>query len=190
MKSKKYYSSQYEATPQLHGKKGRWLKYNYKYKGDYFKYDVSDQKLLKIRIVFLAVTLLCAALFVGAGLLNTDGTRRMWVSLPYISMFLPLAVMAYDCVKQFFAQREMTEKERDSVVEELLKSTFGLVITSGLTIVGTIVFLLTEQVQKIANELLFLGMIFLVFIVSFVMWKYQRSLPVIIVKQNTHKEDQ
>lgn len=189
MKSKKYYSNQYEATPQLSGKRGRWLKYDYAYKGDYFRYDVSDKKLLRIRILCAAVTLVCAALFVAAGLINTTGTRRLWVALPYVFMFLPIAFMIYDCVKQFFAKREMTEKERDSVVAEMRKATLGLVIASGLTVAGTAVFLLTERASELAGELTFMGMMLLVFILSFVLWKYQRSIPIITIKQQPHKQD-
>lgn len=189
MKSKKYYSEQYEATPQLSGKRGRWLKYNYTYKGDYFRYDVPDKKLLGIRILFALVTLICTALFVAAGLMDTAGTRRMWVALPYVCMFLPLGFMVYDCVKQFFAKREMTEKERDSVVTELRKATLGLVIASGLTAAGTAVFLLTEPVAELAGELIFLGMMLFVCMLAFALWKYQRSIPVITIKQQKQKED-
>jgi len=189
MKSKKYYSEQYEATPQLSGKEGRWLKYNYTYKGDYFRYDVPDKKLLVIRIIFAAATLVCAALFVAAGLMDTAGTRRMWVALPYVCMFLPIGFMVYDCVKQFLAKREMTEKERDSVVAELRKATLGLVVASGLTAAGTAVFLLTEQVAELARELIFLGMMLFVCMLAFALWKYQRSIPVITIKQQRQKED-
>ncbi|MGI6150431.1 MAG: hypothetical protein ACOYIR_00525 [Christensenellales bacterium] len=186
MKSKKYYSEQYEVTPQLGG--GR-IKYEVTYKGDYFRYGVPDKKLLNIRILFLAVTLACAALFVVAGLLDTVGTRRLWVALPYVGMFLPVAWMLYACIKQFFAKRDMTEKEHDSVVGDLKKATLGLVITSGLTFAGTAVFLLTEKVPDPSKEWMFLGMVFFLFIISFGLWKYQRSIPVITINQQQYKKD-
>lgn len=104
MKSKKHYAKQYDMTPQLVGKKGNRIKYEVTYKGDYYRYDVSDEKLLRMRILFLAAAVVCAALFVTAGLLDTTGNRRMWVSIPYVCMFLPVAMMVYAAIKQFFRQ--------------------------------------------------------------------------------------
>jgi len=192
MKSKKYYAEQYEATPRLFGKKGRWVKYDYEYKGDYFRYDISDEKLLKVRAIYAAATFACAALFVAAGLLNTQGTRRLWVALPYVFMFLPIAFMAYDSVKQFSAPRDMTEKDRDSIVSEFSKATLALTILSGVALIGTSVFLLTEKVSELAIELVFLGFIMIVFALSFALWRYQRSIPVLVTKSqkaNTSKKD-
>lgn len=189
MKSKKHYAKQYDMTPQLVGKKGNRIKYEVTYKGDYYRYDVSDEKLLRIRILFLAAAVVCAALFVTAGLLDTTGNRRMWVSIPYVCMFLPVAMMVYAAIKQFFARREMTEKERDSVVGDLKTATVGLMVTSALTAAGTLVFLLTEQVFETAKELAFLGLALFMFIIAFAMWRYQRSIPIITIKQQPLEED-
>jgi|GEM_PF-1781784 len=189
MKSKKHYAEQYEVVQQLDGAKGRRVKYDYIYKGDYFRYDVPDRKLLQIRILYLALSVVCAALFVLAGLLDTDGTRRLWVALPYVGMFFPIAMMVYTCIKQFFASRDMTEKEHDAVVGDLKKATLGLVAVSALTVIGTAVFLLTEDIREPAREWAFLGMTAALFAAALSHWLIQRSIPVITIKQHPDKED-
>lgn len=185
MKKKAYYVKQYEATPQLAREGSKRVKYAVTYKGDYFRYDVSDKKLLQMRLLFAAAALLCIALFVGAGLLNTEGTRCMWVVLPYVALFLPLAFLAYDVVKQFFASRDMTERERDSVVTELKTATVGLVIVSGIASLAAAIFLLVGKTVNPTKEWLFLGMMVFLFIISFALWKYQKSIPVITIRQQS-----
>lgn len=115
----------------------------YVYTGVYYSFNLSSGKLKFLKIVYFLISLFMFALFAAGGFLNTPGSRIMYVILPYVLMFLPLAFILSDTVKIILSENRMTYKQYDRSVLQLKRACIALIAVSGIALAGEIIHLFT-----------------------------------------------
>lgn len=162
MASKKY-AKDYETHVEVQGKK---TKKTLVYKGKYFKIDIDDQKLNKLKItysIFCSLTLLS---FLFVGFQNTEGSRKFYILLPFIFTFLPIFYEIMGTIKFITNKPKMTSLDYDTSLKRMKRSTVGILILSLASGLGEIAFLVKNKIADVTSlEYRFLsGILFMAFI--------------------------
>jgi hypothetical protein len=71
----------------------------YKYTGEYYRFDMPGEKIREMKWIYAALALSTAILFLIAGFINNEGSKVIYVSLPYVVLLLPIGFMVWDVVK-------------------------------------------------------------------------------------------
>lgn len=162
------YSSDYEVLETEHqGKKKIKYKTELVYKGKYYIVETKQDLAKKLQVIQMISMLLIACIYGFLGFLNHGGSHVIYVSLPYIIIFLPIYYGIMGSVKYLNVSNRMTTMEYERSVIRLKKSSLLILIFSITTCIGQSIYLIRNG-KKASNqlELLFLlGMIFIIFLV-------------------------
>lgn len=60
------------------------------YTGEYYRFDMPQQKINGLKLIYSVLALATAVAFLVSGFLNNEGSRVMYVILPYAALFLPV----------------------------------------------------------------------------------------------------
>ncbi|MBE5962541.1 MAG: hypothetical protein E7256_14385 [Lachnospiraceae bacterium] len=172
------YVKDYE-TREQEGGKGKTIIYT----GKYYKMDVSEDKRKVVGICYLGFQIAFLTVFGLMGLLNTESSRKVYVVLPYMFLFLPIYYGLLGTVKLFRTKAEMTFAEYDQSVLRIRKSAIGMVSLAVAVVVGEVVYLVSNHVTNMASlEYRFLmGAVFLA-VASFLFLQVQSKYK--CVEQN------
>lgn len=83
----------------------------YKYTGEYYRFDMPSEKIREMKWIYAALALSTAILFLIAGFINNEGSKVIYVSLPYVVLLLPIGFMVWDVVKIASLRGDMTKKQ-------------------------------------------------------------------------------
>jgi len=126
------------------------------YRGAYYAFSKPGQrrKLTRHAAALLGVNLL---LFVGAGLLNNEGSRCFYVLPFYLFAVFPLAYWGRALAALLRAPDPMTEPQKERSTGRLARSCAGLAVLCGLCACGDAVLLFTGgAADRVEREVLFL----------------------------------
>lgn len=155
------------------GKKGKVQK-KLVYKGNHFSFTVSESTQKRIKLCYVGLMLLICLFFAGIGMLNNDGSRKIYVVFPYVFMSLPVFYGMMGAVKLFMANQKMTRVEYDHSVIRLRKSSVALLVLSITCVLGEIGYMVKNQMTDSAGkEYLFLAGTLLIAGISFLMTQLQ-----------------
>lgn len=153
---------------------------DYTYSGAYFKFDMPEKELRHVKAALAVLTSALAALFVFAGMLNSAGSRILYVILPYAVMLLPILFMLSDIYKIAVIIRPMTRKQYDHSVVQLKRSTVAVIIFSAMSAVGDIIYLLFFcSPADVSKELIYLIACLGILITSVFLLSVQRKIKCI-----------
>jgi hypothetical protein len=116
----------------------------YSYTGVHFRFDMPAGLLKRTRIIYIILAAATAAIYVAGGLPDMEGNRILYVMLPYIVTFLPLAFMVIDTVKIAFLPDMFTEKQYDRSVLQMKRSSIAVLAAACLAFIGDIVFIFAQ----------------------------------------------
>lgn len=154
---------------------------SYLYTGDYYMYDLPAGKLKLLKFVYLIVPLVLLALFLAGGYVNNPGSRVIYVILPYITMFLPIAFMLSDAVKIIFSDNKMTFKQYNRSVLQLKRACIALMIISASAILGDAIYMGFRGGQSSALEMPYFLICFAIFSTGIIFHFVQRKAPCITI---------
>lgn len=171
---KKYYKD-YEMIQktQANGK----VKEEAKYIGDYYISQISKVALNRKKIYHSALSLCSVAIVIAVGILNTPGSRVIYVSLPYVCLYIP-AIFSLIGTTQFLGVGERLEyMVYDKTRNRVRKSIGGIIVISLLTIIGDVFFILYRHpIERLQVELIFLtGITILLILNAFFLYKIQKE---------------
>jgi len=109
------------------------------------------------QVIFLCWLAPAAALglFVCMGLLGTRGSYAAYVALPYVSIFMPTALLFGDAYKLARTRGVMREAEYSRSVVQMRRCTLAGAAVSAATLAGQTAFLFAVRVEDSAREWLF-----------------------------------
>jgi hypothetical protein len=125
--------------------------------------ECSGSELRRMKIGYVAFCAAIVVFYAAAGFLNTAGGHVVYVVLPYVLLFLPVALMVSDVYKFFTGNVEMTRKQYDHSFGQLGKVTLATVILAGLCAICETIY---ASLHPAKNEFLFLASCILVFAAS------------------------
>ncbi len=108
----------------------------YIYTGPMFSLDLPPAHRRRYLCICWLVPAVVLALFVGMGLLDTEGLRRMYIALPFVGVFMPLALLFGDAYKLTVAKSEMQRAEYERSVEQMRRCTVSGLVLSGIVFLG------------------------------------------------------
>lgn len=165
MSKKHKYRSDYEVhETQIPGRKQPKYKKELKYVGKYHVLETKESEFKTLKWMNMLSMILIAGIFLGLGLLNNQGSRLLYVILPYIIMFLPIYYGILGSIKLLSLKERLTviEYERSSV--RVKKSSLSLTVMSIATAIGEGVYLLRnveKHGEKSLDYIFFAGVIFI-----------------------------
>lgn len=149
---------------------------SYVYTGVYYMYDLPAGKLKLLKLAYLSISLVLAILFTAGGYLNNPGSRVLYVILPYITMFLPIAFIISDTVKIIFSDNKMTFKQYNRSVLQLKRSVIALIAISAAAITGEISYLIFNGTKALlSSEIPYFLVCFAIFCISVAFYFIQRK---------------
>jgi hypothetical protein len=158
----------------------RSLSGDYEYTGSYFKFDMPEEILKRVKIALAVLTVSVAVLFVFAGMLNSAGSRVLYVILPYAVLLLPILFMLSDVYKIAVNKKPMTRKQYDHSVLQLKRSTLAIIIFSAMSAVGDIVYILFFcSPVDLFGELIYLAACLCILVISIALLSIQRKIKCI-----------
>lgn len=178
----KKYKKHYEIHSEIN-KKGK-IRHNLVYKGEYYRYDLDEAQLKKMKMGYLLLLTAASVVQIGMGLINNPGSRRFVIALPYVVGFLPLVYAWLGAVRIMTSPGKMSYVDYDKGCLRLKRSTIGALVCSLLTLFGEMVFWFMERGEySLHSEWLFLmGGLFL----SLILWgilRLQSRFPCISEKK-------
>ncbi len=182
MSNKHKYRSDYEVhETQLPGQKHTKFKKELKYVGKYYVLVKKDTEIKPLKWLSILCILLIAGIFLGLGFLNNQGSRLIYVILPYVIMFLPIYYGIMGSVKLLSLKERMTvlEYERSSV--RIKKSTLSLTVMAITTAIGEGIFLIRnlDKKSEISLDFAFFVGVIIILILSFLVLRIQAKIQVI-----------
>jgi len=148
----------------------------YKYTGEYYRFDMPGEKIREMKWIYAALALSTAILFLIAGFINNEGSKVIYVSLPYVVLLLPIGFMVWDVVKIASLRGDMTKKQYDQSVVQLKNVTTAATVLSFLASAGDIVFMALGFASEYqAKELLFLFLVMLIGVLNIIFISMQKK---------------
>lgn len=137
------------------------------YDGNYYACRLSETELRKKKIHCLALALCSNATVLGVGLINTSGSRVIYVALPYVSLFIPTFFCLMGVLRFMVVGNKLEYATFDKSQNRIYRSTIGQIILSSVVALGDICYLLLyENIENLLREIVFLGGMLFVLIIS------------------------
>lgn len=178
MAKKRAYVNDYDINTEIvrDGKK-RKEKTNIIYHGKYYRIQMDDKKIKKAKWLNVIYGIIFALLFAFLGFLNNDGSRIIYVVLPYVFLFLPIFYTNMGTIKLLNITGDMTVKEYDFTVERMKKTTLSLLILSIACALGEILYLIRYNITEIASkDYIFLSGILIMIGAAILFMKNQKTV--------------
>lgn len=154
----------------------------YIYTGEYYMFDLPAGKLKRLKLIYFSISLVLLALFVAGGYVNNPGSRVIYVILPYITMFLPIAFMLSDAVKIIFSDNKMTYKQYNRSVLQLKRSVIALIVISAAAIAGETAYIVFNPFRVIfSSEIPYFLVCVVIFFISVIFNLIQRKTPCVSI---------
>lgn len=149
------------------------------YTGTFYVFENKESKVKQMSWLSFALVCFIAALFIGVGFLNNEGTRKIYVTFPYIFMFLPIFYGFLGTMKSIQSKTRMSRIEYERSVERVKKSSFSLVVLSIATVIGQGLFIIRNQVSGVHRfDYIFLSGILLIGGIAFLLFQVQKKYVV------------
>lgn len=148
----------------------------YKYTGEYYRFDMPGEKVRRMKWIYSALALSSVILFMIAGFINNQGSRVIYVVLPYVVLMLPIAFMLWDVMQIVLLKNDMTQKQYDKSVGQLKRVTVGAAGLSFIASAGDIVYMVSGISQEhLGREILFLFLVMLLGVLNIIFISMQKK---------------
>lgn len=181
MAEKHKFKSDYVVTEiTKRGFRGTKQKKELIYKGNYYSIKSETIKIRHLKWTFFILVCMIAAIFLGIGVLNNEGSRKLYVILPYVFMFLPIFYGFIGTFKLLHANLKMTHIEYEHTVERIKKSSLSLIIIAITTMIGQIIFLIRNHVTNVRSlDYAFLSGVLMIGLLALILLQLQSKYEVI-----------
>lgn len=126
------------------------------YTGDYYITDMPQNQGRKYKMFLLLTSVVMALLFLYMGLLNNDGSRIIYVAMPYMLQFLPISYMIISVIS-FYPKYKLTVVQYEKTFTRIRTAGTWVLILSLAGILGEIIFIFRGYGNTLKQELAFLS---------------------------------
>lgn len=137
MVSRKY-TSDYRLEDTLDPKTGRMATRSV-YQGQWFCFRADAAAVRRAARAYVALTALCAVLFLVPLLLDPPGMRAAYAAVPFVALAFPIFYLAAGCKRLLEAKERVTREHKDKIVERLRGASVSACALSGVSLVGLVV---------------------------------------------------
>lgn len=147
------------------------------YTGKYYICMLNETEFRKFKFYFLTLALCSSITVIGIGFLNNPGSRVAYVSLPYVSLFLPMVYGLLGAIKFAISGLRLDQTAYDKSKIRIHRSTIWQIALSGITILGDTLFILfNKNMDMLYKELIFTGCMIFIFISNILYFKLQMKV--------------
>ena len=170
--NRKRISSDYDRRLGADGKE------TYIYTGPRFNVDLPAKRLLRYRVICWLMPVLGFLIFIGSGISDPQGLRQMYIVLPFIALFMPLALLIGDAYKVTTANKNMERKEYARSIVQMRRCSVAVVALSGIVFIAQAAFMIFGlDVVSVKEYYLLIGT-FILACLFFVFYRWQKRIPV------------
>lgn len=154
----------------------------YKYIGEYYRFKLERSSQRKFWIYDFLFAMALWVVFVLTGFVQAEGSRQIYVVLPYSCAFLPLCLMLGDLVKIMVYKDDLTKKQFEGSVVQLRRMTIAIIVLSIVSSIGQVIHIfMNRQALQTFIEIKFLAGCFALFLISWAFLVVQKMNPCEIV---------
>ena len=179
--SRKKYINAYE-TVYEYDEDGRETR-RVNYRGDIYEIVTDEVNIKKYKMTQIIIVVLVFLIQLALGFINNAGGRILYVSLPYLIAFLPMAYWFIAATRLPSEKKELRLEIVDLGFKRSKVMSLLIAIFSGIAILGAIVFLIFFSEGNILKDLLFLLGQLIVFTLA--LFAHLQSRKIIIRKIET-----
>jgi hypothetical protein len=154
--SMKKYKDDYELVVTT-DEKGREIKKPV-YRGEYFEVSIDEKGLRQFKRQCLLLLAPVAVLHIGCGFVGNPGMNQLYISLPYVFVFLALFYLAEGVLRLPKEKRKYRRDEIGLSFERIKTASNILMLLFGIGILGEIIFLLFSVREQIGLDFLYLSL--------------------------------
>lgn len=150
------YKEQYRQNPHLN-RKGRIVD-DCTYEGDYYRLELQKEDRKKAVVLNIIVSIGMMVLFVLAGLVNNEGTRKVYIVLPYICIFMPLFYMFIGACSFAGVPERMQFAHYDRSLCRSRRSCIGAMVLAAIVFLLDLIYTIANHSTVVmGREILFLA---------------------------------
>lgn len=175
---KKAYVNDYKINTEVTREGNKYKeKKNITYHGKYYRIQMDEKKIKKVKWINVAYGMAFIILFVLLGILNNDGSRIIYIVLPYVFLFLPIFYTNMGTIKLLNISGDMTSKEYDHTIIRLKKTTLSLLILSISCALGELLYLVGNKIVDVTSkEYIFLSGVLIIVGLSILFMQHQKTV--------------
>lgn len=149
------------------------------YRGDYFEISLDENGLRQFRRQCLLLLAPIVVLHTSGGFVGNGGMNQLYISLPYVFVFLALFYLAEGVLRLPKEKRKYRRDEVGLSFDRIKTASNILMILLGIGILGEIIFLLFSSVRDQRGlEFLYLSLEVLSAAVVYFLIRWQRPIRV------------
>lgn len=146
------------------------------YTGKYYICRLSKTELIKKKLYHFTLVLCSGATVMGVGLLDTSGSRVVYVALPYVLLLFPVALSLIGVIRFATSGNRLNYEAYDKTKNRIHRSAIGQVGLSLLTIAGDLCYLFFGRVEYLHKEIIFMMGIILTLFFGILLYKIQKKV--------------
>lgn len=162
----------------------------FSYVGDYYIFCMGKNEKRRRSILQVVFAVLQMVLLVAAGLLNSPGSYKIYIVLPYLCMILPLIYYIMGAVGFAHIPEKMEKHQYEVTLLRMMKSVLAIFFLCILTVGVDGIFLIKNK-DKIGAipESLFLGIMMVLAVMDYAALRYHNRMQkrVLVEKQEDTK---
>lgn len=170
---KKYYKDYRLVSKKLPNGK---VKQQAEYIGKYYICQLSETEFIKYKLYYLALVLCSSTSVIGIGFLGNPGDRVAYVSLPYVSLFLPIVYSLLGTIGFVFSGKKLEQASYDKTKTRIRRSTIWQIVLSSLAGLGNIMYTLYWGDKVFWKNWFFTGCMFFVLVINIVFLQLQKRV--------------
>lgn len=160
-----------------------------RYIGDYYRFEAGPEKLAeRLRMYILLLGLIVGLYIVGA-LIDSAGTRVMYVMVPYAVAIFPMVYLIMAVVRTGMEKGDMEHIAFDCSVTRIKKTTISNMVIMGISFVGDIIFIITKNdIIDITRELLFAFTMLAIFGINYYLRALHAKYTCLVIENPASRE--
>lgn len=162
----------------------------FSYVGDYYIFYMEEAEKKRRAVFQVLFATLQLVLLVVAGLLNSPGSYKVYIVLPYLCMILPLIYYIMGAVGFARIPEKMEKHQYEVTMFRMMKSILAIFFLCVFTVCADGIFLMNNKNEIDAmTEILFWGIMIVLAVMDYVALVYHNRLQKRVVVEKQERKD-
>lgn len=162
----------------------------FSYEGDYYIFYMEETDKKKRSVIQLVFAVLQMVLIVIAGLLNSPGSYKVYIVLPYLCMILPLIYYTMGAVGFFRIPERMEKHQYEMTIFRMMKSILAIFFLCIFTVGADGIFLIRNKENAATlSEGIFLAIMIVLAVMDYVALVYHNKMYKSVVVEAQKQKD-
>ena len=156
------------------------------YDGVYYELPYDEKDFKKNKFICLGFGILFLLIYLGAGSLNPDSSRTIWIVLPYFFMFLPLAYNILGVINLFGLKTRMEKVQYEESIIRVKNCSMAVLVMAAINIILDLIFIFLNRADLNFAIQLFYILLLLMLIIAVIAFgkKYDKMFGGVITSSN------